>query len=80
MIAILLNGLPLRLIYDDIEPPTGTVAVVVDVRNSKGAVRIFEAETDEFLGGVGTEDQGNLMIIPWKDKWNGSCAGSLRLM
>jgi hypothetical protein len=72
IVIILLN-------YDDKDPPAGIVAVVVDVRNYIGAMRIFEAQTDEFLGGVGTEDKGILVIIPWNSNWNYFCVGSFRI-
>jgi len=65
--------------HDDKIPPRDTTAVVVDVRNYKGAMRIFEAATDEFIGGVGSEDKGYLMIVPWNSNWNYSCVGSLRI-
>ena len=58
-------------------PPSNTVAVVVDVReNNIGAIRIFETSSKKYVGGVGTEERGNLVIVSWNSAWYYSTAGS----
>jgi len=63
-------------------PPEDTVVIIVDVRSSRGAVRIFkqsgdDASSDEYLDGIGTEQAGKLVIVPWDSGWYFSAAGSL---
>ncbi|OBT53130.1 hypothetical protein VE04_05756 [Pseudogymnoascus sp. 24MN13] len=58
-------------------PPENTVAIIVDVRTNKGAIRIFQQSDSEYLGAVGTEQTGNLVIVPWRSGWYISAAGSL---
>ena len=55
------------------------MAVVVDVVNNQGAIRIFEKENDEYVNGVGTEEAGSLVIIPWDSNWRSRVSGSLRI-
>jgi hypothetical protein len=43
--------------------------IIVDVRSSRGAVRIFKKSDDdtsggEYLDGIGTEQAGKLVIVP----------------
>lgn len=63
-------------------PPGDTVVIIVDVRSSRGAVRIFKKSGDdttsgEYLDGIGTELAGKLVIVPWDSDWYFSAAGSL---
>jgi len=60
-----------------ITPPTGTIAIVVDVRENKGVIRVYEASSRTHCGNVGLEEAGNLVIIPWNSGWYYSTAGSL---
>jgi len=62
---------------DEGKPPEGTVAVVVDVRNNIAAIRVFE--TDKYLGGVGMEDKGKFVVVPWQSTWTYFCTGSPRV-
>jgi len=64
---------------DKITPPEGTMAVVVDVRNNIGAIRIIEVQSNEYLGGVGLEDNGYLVLVPWQGAWRYFCTGSPRV-
>jgi len=59
--------------------PDKTVAVVIDVRQQIGALRIFENDTGKYLDGVGTEEKGKLVMIPWNKTWNYDTVGSIRL-
>ena len=43
--------------------PSNTSIVVVDLRSSKGGIRIFEKFSGEYLSGVGTELAGNIVIV-----------------
>lgn len=61
-----------------IDPPANTVAVVVDVVDNRGAIRIFEKEGEEYVDGVGTEETGNLVIVPWESSWWFRVSGSIR--
>ncbi|KAK3938102.1 hypothetical protein QBC46DRAFT_169887 [Diplogelasinospora grovesii] len=62
-----------------IVPPRGTVAIVVDVPENKGAIRVFEDASDQYLGGVGTEHAGFMVIVPWDENWWFRVSGSLRI-
>jgi hypothetical protein len=59
-------------------PPPNTKAIVVDVRERRGAVKIYEANDDSYLGGVGNESAA-FVVVPWNKKWNFSCFGFLRV-
>ncbi|KAK7967615.1 uncharacterized protein PG986_001892 [Apiospora aurea] len=62
---------------EEIVPPQDTVAVVVNVSQDKGAVRIFEKSgSDKRIAAVGTEDAGYTVIIPWDGKWWFRVSGS----
>lgn len=60
-------------------PPENTVVIIVDVRSNRGAIRIFQKSGGEYLDGIGTEQAGNLVIVPWSNTWYISAAGSLRV-
>lgn len=63
-----------------IEPPANTVAIVVDVPHNKGAIRIYNStENDAYIGTVGTEDAGFMVIIPWEGSWWFRVLGKLRV-
>jgi len=59
--------------------PTNTVAIIVDVRQQVGAFRIYAIGTGKFLTGVGTEEAGKMVMIPWDNGWNYDTIGSFRL-
>jgi len=63
----------------EIKPPENTVAVVVDVVDNRGAIRIFEKGGDKFVDGVGTEEKGNIVIVPWNSNWWFRASGSLQV-
>ncbi|OJD26560.1 hypothetical protein ACJ73_02050 [Blastomyces percursus] len=62
-----------------IDPPENSVAVVVDVVNSQGAIRIYEKEGDSYVDGVGTEAAGHMVIVPWDSGWWLRVSGSLQV-
>lgn len=62
-----------------IDPPSNTVAVVVDLVHKQGAIRIFEKEDDTSVNIVGTEETGNRVIVPWESTWWFRVSGSLRV-
>jgi len=64
---------------DAIHPPAGTVALVVDIRNNRAAIKIFEKQDDDYVDGVGTEEAGKLVIVPWKSSWFYFCTGTPRV-
>jgi len=64
---------------EEIHPPADTLAIVVDVVHNRGAMRIFEKKTDNYVSGVGIEDAGNYVIIPWDSSWWLRPSGSLRI-
>jgi hypothetical protein len=57
----------------------GTVAIVVDVRDNRGAINIHEKESNEFIDGVGIEEAGNLVIVTWDSNWYYWAVGTLRV-
>jgi hypothetical protein len=52
---------------------------VVDLRSSRGGIRVFEKSSGDYLGGIGTELAGNMVIVPWDSGWYYTAAGSLRV-
>lgn len=64
---------------DEINPPANTAAIIVDLVRHRGAIRIFKKESDDYVSGVGLEDAGNFVIIPWESKWWLRPSGSLRI-
>jgi len=59
-------------------PPEDTLVLVVDV-GSKGAVRIYKNSDREYVDGVGTQQAGHLVFVPWDSGWYYSAAGSPRV-
>ncbi|EDN08100.1 predicted protein [Histoplasma mississippiense (nom. inval.)] len=62
-----------------IKPSENTSFVVVDIRNKQGASFVNESENNEYVGGVGTDEQGNVVMIPWNHGWYYYTIGSLRI-
>jgi hypothetical protein len=62
-----------------INPPTNTVAVVVDVGSNRGAIRIFEKEGGGYVNIIGMEEAGNQVIVPWDTNWWLRASGSLQV-
>lgn len=61
------------------KPPENTVFVVIDVRDKQGAIFVHESGTDEYVGGVGTDEQGNVVMIPWNHNWYYYTIGALQI-
>ena len=61
------------------DPPENTVVVVVDVRSNQGAMQIVDKQKDEYVDMVGTEEAGNLVMVPWNSDWRYYCIGTTRL-
>ena len=59
--------------------PKNTIAVVVDVRQEVGVLRIFESTTGKYLDGVGTEEKGKMIMVTWETDWNYDTVGTVRL-
>lgn len=62
-----------------IDPPPNTVAIIVNLVDGQGAIRIYEKENDTYVDIVGTEEAGNIVIIPWQSTWWFRLSGSLRV-
>ncbi|KAI9888494.1 MAG: hypothetical protein M1814_006885 [Vezdaea aestivalis] len=62
-----------------IHPSENTIAIIIDVRDNKGAIFIHEKEDGKYVDGVGTEETGNLVIVPWNNNWYYYSIGSVRL-
>jgi hypothetical protein len=58
--------------------PKNTIAVVVDVRQEAGALRIFDNTTGKYLDGVGTEEKGKMVMVTWETGWNYDTVGTVR--
>ncbi|KAL3480984.1 hypothetical protein BJX99DRAFT_219494 [Aspergillus californicus] len=58
-------------------PPPYTIAIVVDVISNQGAIRMFGKEHGEFIDGVGTEEEGYRVIVPWHEDWKFRVSGSI---
>jgi hypothetical protein len=62
-----------------ISPPENTIAVVVDISKEGGRIKIFETSSDEYIGSVGAEDSGKLVVVPWDSRWWYYSIGSLKV-
>lgn len=62
-----------------LSPPGGTIAIVVDVISNQGAIRIFEKESGEYIDGVGTEEEGYRIIVPWHEDWRIRVSGNIEI-
>ncbi|EEH36215.2 hypothetical protein PAAG_00538 [Paracoccidioides lutzii Pb01] len=62
-----------------LKPSENTVFVVVDARNKKGAIFVHESESNEYVGGFGIDELGNVVIIPWDHGWFYYTTGCLRV-
>jgi len=60
-------------------PPENTVVVVVDVRGNQGAIRIVDKSDNKYVDGVGTEEAGKLVMLPWNSSWWFYTIGSIRV-
>ncbi|KAH6719536.1 hypothetical protein BKA61DRAFT_278006 [Leptodontidium sp. MPI-SDFR-AT-0119] len=63
----------------EITAPEETVAVVVDVVNYQGAIRIYQKGSNKSVDAVGMEEAGKLVIVPWDSDWWFRASGSLRV-
>lgn len=61
-----------------IYPNSGTVAIIVDMRDVTCAVQIFNKE-DEYKGQVDMGDEGYLVMVLWKPDWTYFCLGDCRV-
>ena len=48
----------------EINPPTNTIAVVIDVVNKQGVIQIFEVGSDKRVSAVRIELAGYMVIVP----------------
>jgi len=62
-----------------IHPPSNTVAVVVKISVEGGRIKIFEVPSNKYVGGVGKEDAGHIVIVPWRSSWWYYCIGALEV-
>ncbi|KAM5431522.1 hypothetical protein McanMca71_004758 [Microsporum canis] len=62
-----------------IKPPEKTSFVVVDIRDNRGAIFVHESASNEYVGGIGMDEQGNVVLIPWSPDWHYYTIGSLRV-
>ncbi len=53
------------------------MAIVVDVRNNRGAINIHDTQSEDWVDQVGTEESGKLVIVPWNSSWFYYSVGSL---
>ncbi|RAL06786.1 uncharacterized protein BO97DRAFT_279296 [Aspergillus homomorphus CBS 101889] len=70
--CIIVPGPTTEVVYKTL-PPTNTIAVVVDISSSGGAIKIGEKANNDLgvaaVGRVGTEDASDLVIVPWNVDW-----------
>ena len=52
-----------------IELPPNTVAVIVNLVDNQGIVRMYEKDTDKYVDMVGIEETGNMVILLWQSNW-----------
>lgn len=61
-----------------IKPPPKSIAIIVDVIQSQGAIHITR-ENGAYLDMVGTEFAGHLVIVPWDSTWYLRGSGSIEV-
>jgi hypothetical protein len=44
-----------------------------------GAILIHRREDNAYIGGVGTEDKGRTMLVPWNQDWDYYSIGATSL-
>jgi hypothetical protein len=54
------------------------VAVVVDLVSTRGAIRIYDQQ-GPYINGVGTEEAGKRIIVPWDASWWFYVSGNLKV-
>lgn len=54
------------------------MVVVVDLTSGRGAMCIYD-KTGLYVNGIGIEDEGKCMIIPWHDGWWFYVLGNLKV-
>lgn len=62
-----------------ITPADRTVALVIDLRTNKGAIFIHQQSDGKYVAGVGIEESGNIVIVPWNQDWYYFSIGTVRL-
>lgn len=62
-----------------IEPPPNTMAVIVNLVDDQGVVRMYKKESNIWVDTVGTEEAGYMVILPWQSTWWFRVSGSLRV-
>jgi len=60
-------------------PSLDTLALVIDLREEYGAIKIYYNKDDLFLGMIGTEERGFVVVVPWQSEWSFYCLGSLQI-
>lgn len=55
------------------------MAIAVDIRSNKAAIRIYEKQSGDYIDGVGTEEHGMVVVVPWNSTWVYLCTGSPRV-
>jgi hypothetical protein len=70
--CILVPGPTTEVVYQT-SPPPNTIAVIVDISASGGAMKVGEKSDNNLgvaaVGKVGTEDADALVIVPWNVDW-----------
>ena len=60
------------------KPPPKSVAVVVDLIESHGAIHITN-DNGVYIDMVGTEFAGHLVLVPWDNSWFLRGSGSIEV-
>jgi hypothetical protein len=60
-------------------PPENATAIVVDCRDHTGTIFIREQAGGKDVASIGTEEDGHLVIVPWKHGWFYFSIGWIRL-
>ncbi|OJD18551.1 hypothetical protein ACJ73_08712 [Blastomyces percursus] len=77
---------PQKEITTPTSPPSGTVAVIINISNAGGALKVHRTSNNSwgnvFIGMVGSDDEENaksLVIVPWEDGWHYRSLGDIKL-
>ena len=55
-------------------PPTGTIALLIEISRPGGAVKVWQRLNNgnlevSFVGSVGIQDVNDLVLVPWTESW-----------
>lgn len=65
-------------------PPSGTIALLIDISPIGGAVKVWQRLNDgnlgvSLVGSVGIQDANDLVLVPWNESWEFYAYGNVQV-